>query len=226
VSELDLKGHTAYAEPKKVSYYTIARDFTDLNILSTTRSKKYGDIEVCLGQVEVTTTIFSFRKKAQFTEEIIGEEPLDLPPQQFPTVALWFDIPAAIIDNIIKKDLDFAGGLHATEHAAISMLPLFAMCDRNDIGGVSTPCHPDSDRAQIFIYDGYPGGVGIAEKGYQLIEQLWQATTHLISDCPCNEGCPGCIQSPKCGDNNQPLDKEAALLLLEDILKRRTGKRR
>ena len=226
IKKLDLEGHTAYAEPKKVSYYTIAKDFTDLHILSTSSSKKYGDIEVCLGQVEVTTNIFSFKKKAQFTEEIIGEESLDLPPQQFPTVALWFDISASIIDNIKQKDLDFAGGLHAAEHAAIAMLPLFAMCDRNDIGGVSTHCHPDSGRAQIFIYDGYPGGVGIAEKGYQLIEQLWQATMHLIADCPCLEGCPGCIQSPKCGNNNQPLDKEAALLLLEDILGKRTGKRR
>ena len=105
------------------------------------------------------------------------------------------------------------------------MLPLFAMCDRNDIGGVSTPCHPDSGMAQIFIYDGYPGGVGIAEKGYHLIEQLWQTTLMLVADCPCAEGCPGCIQSPKCGDNNQPLDKAASVLLLEDILKRRTGRK-
>ncbi len=223
VSELDLKSQTAYAEPKKASYYTVANDLTDLHILNTAERKIFGDVEVCLGQVEVTTTIFSYKKKAQLTEEVIGEEGLDLPPQQFPTVSLWFDIPASMIDNINRKKLDFAGGLHAVEHAAIAMLPLFAMCDRNDIGGVSTPCHPDSGKAQVFIYDGCPGGVGIAEKGYQLIEELWRTTFNLVADCPCNEGCPGCIQSPKCGNNNQPLDKEAALVLLEDILKRRMG---
>ncbi len=224
VSELDLKSQTAYAEPQQVSYYTVANDFTDLRILNASESRYFGDVEACLGQVDVITSIFSYKKKAQFTEEVIGEEPLDLPQQQFPSVALWFDIPPSIIDNIIKQDLDFAGGLHAAEHAAIAMLPLFAMCDRNDIGGVSTPCHPDSGRAQIFIYDGYPGGIGIAEKGYRLIEQLWQATLRLVADCPCSEGCPGCIQSPKCGDNNQPLDKAAALVLLEGILKRRMGR--
>ena len=98
------------------------------------------------------------------------------------------------------------------------MLPLFAMCDRNDIGGVSTPFHPDTGKAQIFIYDGYPGGIGIAEKGYELIKQLWQTTLDTISECPCQEGCPGCIQSPKCGDNNEPLDKEAARMILEELL--------
>jgi DEAD/DEAH box helicase domain-containing protein len=226
VSELDLRSQTAYAESKQVSYYTVANDFTDLHILNTSESRKFGDVEVYLGQVEVTINIFSYKKKVQFTDEVIGEEPLDLPQQQFPTVALWFDIPPSIIDNIIRQDRDFTGGLHAAEHAAIAILPLFAMCDRNDIGGVSTPCHPDSGRAQIFIYDGYPGGIGIAEKGYQLIEQLWEATLRLVTDCPCLEGCPGCIQSPKCGDNNKPLDKEAALFLLEEIFKRRTGIKR
>jgi len=112
----------------------------------------------------------------------------------------------------------FAGGLHATEHAAIGILPLFALCDRNDIGGVSTPLHPDTGQAQIFIYDGHPGGVGIAERGYDLIETLWEATLKTIRECPCFDGCPSCIQSPKCGNNNQPLDKKAARILLEALL--------
>ncbi len=218
VTELDLSGHTAYAEPTTVPYYTVAKDITDLHILKTSHEKKCGRVNVCLGQVEVTTTVVSFKKKAQFTEEVIGEEPLDLPPQQFPTVALWFDLPPRVINSLARAELGLAGGLHAVEHAAIAMLPLFAMCDRNDIGGVSTPFHPDSGKAQIFIYDGYPGGVGIAEKGYQLVHQLWQATLEVIAECPCQEGCPGCIQSPKCGDNNQPLDKKAARLILEELL--------
>ena len=112
---------------------------------------------------------------------------------------------------------DFAGGLHATEHASIALLPLFALCDRNDIGGLSTPTHPDTGNPQIFIYDAYPGGIGIAEKGYELIEELWQATMKAIAECPCTSGCPSCIQSPKCGNNNEPLDKRAAQVILEAL---------
>jgi DEAD/DEAH box helicase domain-containing protein len=218
VTNLDLASHTAYAKPAQVSYYTVAKDITDLHIIKTTHKKKYGRVNVCLGQVEVTTTIVGFKKKAQFTEEVIGEEPLDLPPQHFPTVALWFDLPPNIINSLAKAELDLAGGLHAAEHATIAMLPLFAMCDRNDIGGVSTLFHPDTGKAQIFIHDGYPGGVGIAEKGYELVRQLWQTTLDMIAECPCQEGCPGCIQSPKCGDNNEPLDKKAARMILEGLL--------
>ena len=218
VSNLDLESHTAYAEPVKVSYYTISKDITDLHIINTIHKKQCGRVNVYLGHVEVTTTIVGFKKKAQFTEEVIGEEPLDLPPQHFPTVALWFDLPPKVISSLIKAELELVGGLHAAEHAAIAMLPLFAMCDRNDIGGVSTPFHPDTGKAQIFIYDGYPGGVGIAEKGYELVRQLWQATLGTIADCPCQEGCPGCIQSPKCGNNNEPLDKKAARMILEGLL--------
>jgi len=106
------------------------------------------------------------------------------------------------------------GGLHAAEHAAIGILPLFAMCDRNDIGGVSTPLHPDTGRPQVFIYDGHPGGVGISERGYHDVEDLWRATLAAVSECPCEDGCPSCIQSPKCGNNNQPLDKAVATEML------------
>ena len=182
------------------------------------RSKNCGRMNVFLGTVDVTTAVVGFRKKAQFTEEVLGEEPLDLPPQNFATVALWFDLPAGGLGRLDEEGLDPAGGLHAIEHAAVGMLPLFALCDRNDIGGVSTLHHPDTGRAQVFIYDAHPGGVGIAEKGFDLMGQLWQTTFTSISECPCQEGCPSCIQSPKCGNNNRPLDKHAALLLLEELL--------
>ena len=218
VTELDLANRTAYVEPTTATYYTQARDLTDLHIIKTIRRKSHAGTKVYLGEVEVTTTVVGFRKKAQFTEEVISEEPLDLPPQHFPTVALWFDLPAKAIARLVKAQLDFAGGLHAAEHAAIAILPLFALCDRNDIGGVSTPTHPDTGKAQIFIYDAYPGGIGIAEKGFDLIAELWQATLKAITECPCQEGCPSCIQSPKCGNNNKPLDKKAARLLLQGLL--------
>jgi DEAD/DEAH box helicase domain-containing protein len=133
-------------------------------------------------------------------------------------VSLWFDLPTEVVDRVAGKRLDLAGGLHAVEHAAIGILPLFAMCDRNDIGGVSTPFHPDTGRAQVFIYDACPGGIGIAEKGYELVKQLWQATLKAVAECPCRDGCPGCIQSPKCGNNNEPLDKKAAITILRGLL--------
>jgi DEAD/DEAH box helicase domain-containing protein len=219
VEELDLAARTAHARPVTVNYYTQDKEITDLHIVRVMREKNCGRIKVYLGEVEVTTRVVGFKKLAQFTEEVIGEEPLDLPPQRFPTVALWFDMPPGVAARLSKDQLDFAGGLHATEHAAIAILPLFALCDRNDIGGVSTPLHPDTGRPQVFIYDAYPGGIGIAEKGFDLVEELWQTTLKAIKECPCEEGCPSCVQSPKCGNNNKPLDKKAAQILLEGLLK-------
>ncbi len=218
VTRLDLAGHIAYVEPTRANYYTQTKELTDLRLMKVKQSKRLGGVNVRLGEVEVTTTVVGFKKKAQFTEQVIGEEPLDLPPQTFPTVALWFDLPGEAVNRIVDSQLDFAGGLHAAEHAAIGILPLFALCDRNDIGGVSTPLHPDTGQAQVFIYDAYPGGVGIAEKGFEMITELWQATLKVIAECPCQEGCPSCIQSPKCGNNNKPLDKAAAKILLEGLL--------
>jgi DEAD/DEAH box helicase domain-containing protein len=218
ITRLDLKSHTAYAEPTDAAYYTQTKELNDLRIIRVIRDESHGPVKVYLGEVEVTTTVVGFKKKAQFTEEVIGEEPLNLPPQHFPTVAVWFDLPPEALGRVSQEQFDLAGGLHAAEHAAIAMLPLFALCDRNDIGGVSTTLHPDTGRAQIFIYDAYPGGVGIAEKGFDLITELWQTTLRSIRECPCQEGCPSCIQSPKCGNNNEPLDKRAAQLLLEGLL--------
>jgi DEAD/DEAH box helicase domain-containing protein len=218
VTKLDLVNRTAEAEPADAKYYTQTKELTDLRILKTWRQKFSRGTLVCLGEVEVTTSVTGYRKRAQYTEEVIGEEPLYLPPQRFPTVALWFDLPSRAVRQIEQDQLDFAGALHAAEHAAIGILPLFALCDRNDIGGVSTPLHPDTGQAQVFIYDGHPGGIGIAEKGYDLIEPLWEATLKAIGECPCDEGCPSCIQSPTCGNNNEPLDKKAARILLEGLL--------
>jgi DEAD/DEAH box helicase domain-containing protein len=218
ITALDLPNRTAYAKPTTASYYTQTKDLTDLHIIKVINSRSYGQVQVYLGEVEVTTTVPSFKKKAQFSDKVIGEEPLQLPPGLFTTIALWFDVPPWTIDRLVTTQLDLAGGLHATEHAAIAILPLFALCDRNDIGGVSTPSHPDTGRAQVFIYDAYPGGVGITEKGFAIIAELWQATLKVITECPCHEGCPSCIQSPKCGNNNKPLDKKAAQVLLRGLL--------
>ena len=223
ITDLDLESRTAYAAKTDVPYYTEVRDFTDTRVLNVYKQKLAGDTTVYLGEVNVSTSVVGFKRKAHFTEEVLGEEYVSLPPQSFDTTALWFDVPTAALDYIDRERLDLAGGLHAVEHAAIGVLPLYALCDRNDIGGISTPLHPDTGRPQVFIHDGHPGGVGIAEHGYEVILELWKATLDVVSECPCEAGCPSCIQSPKCGNNNQPLDKEVARLVLREILRPADG---
>jgi DEAD/DEAH box helicase domain-containing protein len=221
VKDLDLARRIAWVESSTVDYYTQSMDITSLRVTRLISDSDCRGTKVCFGDVDVTTMVLGFKRKRQLTEEVIGQEPLDLPPQSFPTRALWFDLPERAIDRIAAAGLDFQGGLHACEHAAIAILPLFALCDRNDIGGVSTVLHPDTGQAQIFIYDAYPGGIGIAEKGFEMIADLWQATLDAVEACPCTDGCPSCVHSPKCGNNNEPLDKQAAILLLQELVGRR-----
>ncbi|MBI4303462.1 MAG: DUF1998 domain-containing protein, partial [Chloroflexi bacterium] len=219
VTKLDVEGHTAYCVVSDAPYYTQTKEVADLKILKTVGTKSAGTVTVYLGEVDVTTTVVGFKRRRVFTEEVIGEEPLELPPLSIRTTAFWFDLPPKTDGRLAVLGLDFAGGLHAAEHASIGLLPLFALCDRNDIGGVSTPLHQDTGQAQVFIHDAHPGGTGIAEKGYQLAEELWEATLKVVSECPCEDGCPGCVQSPKCGNNNEPLDKKAAREILNWLLK-------
>jgi DEAD/DEAH box helicase domain-containing protein len=218
IRELDLARCIAWAEPKPVDYYTQTMEIHEVRVRKLLEKKDCHGVKVYFGDVDVTITVVGFKRKKQFTEEVITEESLDLPPQTFPTRALWFDLPRKAIDRIADAGLDLQGGLHACEHAAIGILPLFALCDRNDIGGVSTSSHPDTGHAQIFIHDAHPGGIGIAEKGFELITELWQATLKAVGECPCADSCPSCVQSPKCGNNNQPLDKRASIVLLEELV--------
>ena len=218
VGELDLTSATAYAEPTDAPYYTQARDYTDTRVLRVIRQRQAGRTTAFFGEVSVANEVVGFKRIKHHTDEVLGDEYLDMPTQEYDTAALWFGPTEDAIERIRKDDLDLMGGLHAAEHAAIGILPLFAMCDRNDIGGVSTPMHPDTGNPQIFIHDGYPGGVGVSEHGYEIIEDLWRATLDVISNCACESGCPSCIHSPKCGNNNHPLDKTAARIILEKLL--------
>jgi DEAD/DEAH box helicase domain-containing protein len=220
VRELDLDTGHAVLEPVQVDYYTQPREINDVRILRPVAHQQLGATRAALGEVRVTQRVVGYRRVQQFREEVLGTEDLDLPGQTFDTVGLWWEAPAEIMARVKRRGLDPAGGLHAVEHAAIGLLPLFAMCDRWDIGGLSTPYHPDTDTALIFIYDAFPGGVGIAEKGFDLLGDLWRTAYEAIRDCPCEDGCPSCIQSPKCGNNNEPLDKRAAVLILAEILRR------
>jgi DEAD/DEAH box helicase domain-containing protein len=218
VTELDLAQHTAFARPASVSYYTQPRDVTDIQVIQAQRERPVGATVACFGTVDVTRTIVGYRRKAHYSEIMLGEHDLDLPSQSFETQAIWFTAPRAICQQVIAACGDLPGALHALEHTMIAMLPIFALCDRWDIGGVSTAFHPDTNEATIFIYDGVPGGVGIAELGFEQLEAWWRATLALLDECPCPSGCPSCVQSPKCGNGNQPLDKDGARALVECLL--------
>ncbi len=177
------------------------------------------EVEVGLGEVEVTDRVIGYRKIQAQSNDIMSAHNLEMPPVTLQTMALWLKLPNRLQEMIEEHKLDFAGGIHAVEHAIISMYPLHLLVDRSDVGGLSTPSHPDlGGKSGIFIYDGHRGGVGYAEKGYDLIEQVLDGTLKAIESCPCESGCPSCIQSPKCGNNNEPLDKHAAIMLLHEIL--------
>jgi DEAD/DEAH box helicase domain-containing protein len=181
---------------------------------------------LCFGVVSVTRQVTGYRRKEHYSEALLSEHDLSLPPQTFRTQAVWWTLPdelsAALAracgDSSATTGQGLPGALHAMEHAAIGILPLFAQCDRWDIGGLSTALHPDTDAASVFVYDGVPGGVGIAQVGYEQAAEWWAATRDLLRDCPCAEGCPSCVQSPKCGSGNQPLNKEGARLLADALL--------
>ena len=215
VKELDLEKRIARAIKVDVDYYTEAKEIEEINVL---RERKGEDV-IHFGDVRVTKYVIGYVKKRVFTDEVVGEELLELPPEIFETEALWLDFDEDILRKVRGMGLDVMGGLHGIEHAMIALLPFFALCDRNDIGGVSTTFHPDTGRAEVFIYDAHPGGIGIALEGYRRIWELLKATLDVIKACPCENGCPGCIQSPKCGNNNEPLDKEASKIILEEMLK-------
>jgi DEAD/DEAH box helicase domain-containing protein len=162
--------------------------------------------------VEVTEQYTGYTIKRRDT--IIGLEPLSLPPLTFRTKAFWFVPPADAEEKCTSAGLDFAGGLHGAEHAIIALMPLHVMCDRWDIGGLSSPRFGDAGEPAVFVYDACEGGIGLAEKAFGLLFQLFTTSHELVRDCPCEKGCPSCIYSPKCGNDNQPLDKEATVLIL------------
>ena len=218
VTEFNFDLRHAVVAQTPVDYYTQPRELNDVRIVRSLKHRETPAGLAYLGRVRVRSQVIGFRRIQHFSEAVLGEEPLDMPLTEYETVALWWDLPPELPAQLASRGMDFLGGIHAVEHAAIGILPLFAMCDRWDIGGLSTPRHPDTDAPQIFIYDGFPGGVGIAEKGFDLLPELWRATLDVITACPCTGGCPSCVQSPKCGNFNQPLDKEAGRLILSILL--------
>jgi DEAD/DEAH box helicase domain-containing protein len=201
-----------------VDYYTQPLKDVNLSVIGTLETRNDNGVTCAFGEVEVTELYTGYKIKRRDT--IIGVEPLTLPPLTFRTKAFWFIPPAGIEQSVAEASRDLAGGLHGAEHAIIALMPLHVMCDRGDIGGLSSPAFGESGEPAIFVYDAYEGGVGLAEKAYEILPQLFATSYELVRDCRCQEGCPSCIYSPKCGNDNQPLDKEATVLILRELCRR------
>ena len=219
VDELNEADHCAMVTRTNPEFYTQARDITQVQVLETERTEEWNGIQVCFGTVKVTTQVVSYQRKALISNEILGEEPLELEAKELFTKAVWFVIDERFLLEAGLVAADFPGSLHAAEHASIGMLPLVATSDRWDIGGVSTALHADTEKPTIFVYDGHPGGAGFAERGYEAARTWLAATRDAIRSCECEGGCPSCVQSPKCGNKNNPLDKKGAVTLLDVLLK-------
>lgn len=216
VDELDLDDGLALSHPEEPDWTTSAREVSDVSILETVDRREFGPLTVALASVVVTSQVVGFLRKS-LSGEILDSVPLDLPEHRLETRAVMYTLtPEAMIDAGIALD-KFPGALHAAEHAAIGMLGLVATCDRWDIGGLSTALHPGTGLPTVFVYDGFPGGAGFADRGYEAFTEWVAATEAAVSSCGCDTGCPSCVQSPKCGNGNEPLDKEHAIKLLRLI---------
>jgi len=216
VDDLDLDARTVRVTPVTVGYYTRPQKSAAVRVLEVKACRDLSSARLFFGDVEVTEQYTAYRMIER--ETVIGVEPLDLPPSRFATRGLWFELAPGTCDAVTRAGGDLAGGLHGMEHALIAVMPFFVLCDRWDIGGLSVPCGGESGYPAVYIYDGYEGGIGLAEKGYEICEDIVATAGSLVADCPCTDGCPSCILSPKCGSDNQPLDKKAARLLLSLVL--------
>jgi DEAD/DEAH box helicase domain-containing protein len=219
VDELNEEDHCVLVRRATPDFYTQARDITTIEVLETLRTKEWGPVTAHFGEVRVTTQVVSFQRKALISNEILGEEPLDLGARDLFTKAVWFTVPEQRLVSAGIVLGSIPGALHAAEHAAIGLLPLVASSDRWDIGGVSTALHADTEMPTIFVYDGHAGGAGFVERGYERATTWLGATRDAIMACECDAGCPSCVQSPKCGNKNNPLDKDGAVALIAALLK-------
>ncbi|GAA3679040.1 DEAD/DEAH box helicase [Nocardioides ginsengisoli] len=223
VESLDLDDNVATMRRADVDHTTTARDVTDIEVIDEREAVDWGPCRLSFGTVEVTNQVTSYLRRRLRTGEVIDETPLDLPARTLSTAAVWWTVPDDVVVTMLAESgldvADLPGAAHAAEHCSIGLLPLFATCDRWDIGGVSTARHPDTGVLTVFVHDGHPGGAGFAERGYRTAAAWLRATRATIASCECATGCPSCIQSPKCGNGNDPLDKAGAVVLLDALLR-------
>lgn len=215
VSSLDLDQNIAQAEVQSVDYWTEPRKYVDIRILEERRRQNYGDFCVVLGDVEITQQVTGYTVKKY--DQVVGYHLLTLPPVIYRTMGLWITVPDTLIHTLQQRWNNVGGALHGAEHAMIGIMPLYVLCDRRDLGGVSTLMHRDTQAPTIFIYEGIEGGIGLMEKGYDLIRNIVTTTHQVVTECSCEDGCPACVLSPKCGNDNQPMDKQGAIDLLRNL---------
>ena len=219
VEELSLSQRLARVAAKGVDYYTRPRGQKTTEILEVTAQGAAFGARVGFGRLKVTETVTGYERRKTRGGQILNIVPLSLPPLTFETEGLWYEIPRAAQEEAERRLFHFMGGIHAMEHAAIGILPLLVMTDRNDLGGISTPLHPQLGRAAVFVYDGVPGGVGLTRQAFARGEELLTRALAAITGCSCENGCPSCVHSPKCGSGNRPIDKVAAQFVLETVIR-------
>jgi DEAD/DEAH box helicase domain-containing protein len=217
VSRLELERRAALVAPFHGDWYTMTKQESDTAIVEERRREHRLGLELCFGSVVVTEQVVGYQRRRISTQEVLDLIALDMPETTFETEAVWY-VPSDEQLESYEQLSKLLGSLHAAEHSMIALLPLWAMCDRWDIGGLSTNLHRQTGRPTVFIYDGHAGGVGIAERGFEVFEAWVEDTARLLERCPCDHGCPSCVQSPKCGNLNEPLDKGGALVLLQRML--------
>ncbi len=218
IKELDLGAKKVRAAKERVGYYTRARKNKSTEILEIYSQKKVFGIVMRFGKLKVTEQVTGYEKRAVRGGKLLGIVPLNMPPVVFETQGLWMEISSEIKKSAEDEFIHFMGGIHAVEHAAIGILPLLVLTDRNDLGGISTPMHEQVDGPAVFIYDGIPGGAGLTMQAFEQAEELLERTLQIIVDCECELGCPTCVHSPKCGSGNRPIDKAAAIYVLENMV--------
>ncbi|MFH2057740.1 MAG: DEAD/DEAH box helicase [Pseudomonadota bacterium] len=218
ISCFDHEKNIIEARREDVVYFTKARSSKNTTIIEHQESVWIKGTRVGFGVLKITEQVTGYDRRLVSNQKSIGIVPLDLPKLEFETTGLWIEIPDAVRDFIEINRMHFMGGIHALEHAAIGIMPLMIMTDRNDLGGISIPFHPQVGKAAVFIYDGVPGGLGLSEQAFKKASDLLEKTFETISLCPCETGCPACVHSPKCGSGNRPIDKISAMKICEMIL--------
>ncbi len=218
VTQFDHEKGSVEAVRRDVNYYTRALSSKNTEIMEVWETRKVHGTRLGHGRLKITEQVTGYDRKRVSTGKSLGVVPLDLPELTFETQGIWIEIPDRVREEIESRRMHFMGGIHAMEHAAIGIMPLLVMTDRNDLGGISIPYHPQISKAAVFVYDGIPGGLGLSGQAFDRAETLMQRTFDAIAHCSCDTGCPACVHSPKCGSGNRPIDKHAALAILELIM--------